>query len=45
MAQIKETYVDYAGFKTYCKIVGEGSPGKNPCSSSTAVQAIAITTC
>ena len=30
MAEIKEVYVDYAGFKTYCKIVGECQPGKKP---------------
>ena len=30
MADIKEVYVDYAGFKTYCKIVGEKTPGKKP---------------
>lgn len=30
MADIKEVYVDYAGFKTYCKIVGESKPGKKP---------------
>lgn len=30
MAKIEETYVDYAGYKTYCKIVGERTPGKKP---------------
>ena len=28
MANIREEYVDYRGFKTYCKIVGENEPGK-----------------
>ena len=28
MAEIRETYIDYHGFKTYCKIVGENQPGK-----------------
>ena len=28
MAEIREEYVDYNGFKTYCKIVGENQPGK-----------------
>lgn len=28
MANIREEYVDYHGFKTYCKIVGENAPGK-----------------
>lgn len=28
MANIREEYVDYLGFKTYCKIVGENMPGK-----------------
>ncbi len=28
MAEIREEYVDYKGFKTYCKIVGENQPGK-----------------
>jgi proline-specific peptidase len=30
MAEIKEVYVPYAGYKTYCKIVGEKTPGKKP---------------
>ena len=30
MADIREVYVDYAGYQTYCKIVGEGEPGKKP---------------
>lgn len=30
MAEVKEVYVDYAGYKTYCKIVGECEPGKKP---------------
>lgn len=30
MAKIEETYVDYMGYKTYCKIVGESQPGKKP---------------
>ena len=30
MAQIEEVYVDYAGYQTYCKIVGESEPGKKP---------------
>lgn len=28
MAEIREEYVDFRGFKTYCKIVGENQPGK-----------------
>ena len=28
MAKIREEYVDFHGFKTYCKIVGENQPGK-----------------
>lgn len=28
MAEIREQYVDFRGFKTYCKIVGENDPGK-----------------
>ena len=30
MANIEELYVDYAGFKTYCKVVGECAPGRKP---------------
>ena len=30
MATITETYVDYAGYRTYCKLVGERTPGKAP---------------
>lgn len=29
-SEIKETYVDYLGHKTYVKIVGECAPGKKP---------------
>ena len=30
MANIEEFYIDYAGFKTYCKVVGECAPGRKP---------------
>ena len=30
MATIEELTIDYAGYQTYCKVVGEGTPGRKP---------------